>query len=108
MTRGLSTLRTAMATRLPQRLFAVVRGPGEDEEEVREAVEVAHALAADVVAAGDRPALGAAADGPADVQLRGRGRAARQHEGLEWRKAGVHVVARALQPGGLLGHQPQA
>src|SRR3954453_13201648 len=107
MSRGLSTLRSAMATRLPQRLFAVVRGPREDEEQVREAVQVAHALAADVVAAGDRPALGAAADGPAYVQLRGRGRAARQHEGLEWGQAGVPVVARALQTGGLLGHQRQ-
>ena len=49
---------------------------GEDEQQVREPVEVAHDLGVGVLDE-DRAALGAAADGAADVQVRG-GRACRR------------------------------
>ena len=78
--------RSAVASWLPQRLgrpaatFAAAR---EDEQQVREPVEVAHALGVDLLAAGDRAPLGAPADGAADVQLGGGERAAGQDEGLQ-------------------------
>ena len=75
-----------------------VRRAREDEQQVREAVEVAHALGVDLVAAGDRAPLGAPADGAADVQLRRRRRAAGQHERLQVRQLGVDLVARLLEP----------
>jgi len=41
------------------------------------------------------------------VQVRGRGRPARQHEGLQRRQRGVHLVAALLQPGDLLRQHAQ-
>ncbi len=52
--------------RLPQRLVATVGRAAQDEEQVREPVEVAHDLRVAVLHQ-DRPTLGAAADGAADV-----------------------------------------
>ena len=49
-----------------------VGGAAEDEQQVREPVQVAHDLGVAVLADGDRAPLGAAADGAADVQLRRR------------------------------------
>src|SRR5687767_14937010 len=97
----------AIAAWLPERLVARVGRAREDEEQVREAVEVAHALAVDLVAAVDRAPLGAPADGTADVQL-GRGwRAARKHERLQRGQIGVDLVARLFQPRRLLRREPQ-
>src|SRR5687768_10054608 len=101
------SISSAIAAGLPERLVALVRRAGEDEEQVREAVEVAHALAVDLVAAVDRAPLGAAADGAADVQLRRGGAPAGQHEGLQRLELGVHLVARLLQPFRLLGSEAQ-
>jgi membrane-associated phospholipid phosphatase len=76
-------LPSAVRARLPQRLAAArgdVEAAGQDEQQVREPVQVAHALGVDGLAAGDRPPLRAPAHRAADVQLGGGGRAAGQHE----------------------------
>ena len=70
--------RSAVAARLPQRLVAGVGGAAEDEQQVREAVQVAHHLGAALLAAGDGQPLGAAAHGPAHVQVGGRRRCRRE------------------------------
>ena len=58
---------SAKAAGLPERLFALVGGAAEDEQQVREPVEVSDRLRVDHVAAGDHPPLGAPTDGPAHV-----------------------------------------
>src|SRR5205085_5346068 len=67
------------SARLPQRLVARVGPEAEDEEQVREPVEVAHDLGVGVLDE-QRAALGAAADRAADVQPRGGGRPAREQD----------------------------
>ena len=70
----------------------------EDEEQVREPVEVAHDLGVGVLDE-QRAALGAAADGPADVQLRGRRRSRRAaRSDFSGSSAGVDLVAGVLEP----------
>ena len=77
----------------------------EDEQQVRQPVQVAHDLRVALRADGDRASLGAAADGAADVQVRGGGRAAGDHERAQRRKRRVDLVAGPLQPLGVLrGH----
>ena len=104
----LVTTRLAVAARLPQRLRAAIGSAREDEQQVAEAVEVADDLGLYLGAAGDRQALGAAAHGPAHVQLgRGRG-AARQHEAVQRLERRVDLVAALLEPGRLLRDDAQA
>src|SRR5215212_1854070 len=93
----------AIAARLPERLVPVVRRPREDEEQVGQPVEVADALAVDLVAAVDRAPLGTAADG----QLRGGRAAAGEHERPQRLHPGVDLVAGPLQPCRLLWDEPQ-
>ena len=103
--RGRARSCSAVASRLPQGLGRArgrIHPAREDEQQVREPVEVAHALGVDLVAAGQRAALGAAADGAADVQLGGGERAAGEHEGLQRGELGVGLVAGALEPRRLL------
>src|ERR1700684_1786184 len=76
----------------------VVRRAAEDEQQVGEAVEVAHDLRIALLADGDRAPLGAAADGAADVQMRGGWRAAGDHERAQRLERRVDLVARVLQP----------
>ena len=80
-----------------------VRGAAEDEQQVREAVEVADDLGVGLLADGDRAPLGAPADGAADVQLRRCGRAAGDHERAQRLELGVDLVAALLEPLGVLG-----
>jgi membrane-associated phospholipid phosphatase len=71
---------------VPERLLAHTRGAqrihgaAEDEQQVRQSVEVAHDLWIDVLPDGNRATLGTAADGAADMQVGSGGRAAGNHE----------------------------
>src|SRR5215216_1116177 len=80
MRRGYGRRELAPGARLPERLVAVVGAAREDEEQVREPVEVADDVGRRVLHV-QRPTLGAPADRAADVQLRGGARPARQDEG---------------------------
>ena len=77
-----------------------VRGAGQDEEQVREPVEVGERLRGDRlgVGQGHGRALGAAADGARVVQGRGGGAPAGQDEAGEVRERLVDLVAPALEP----------
>ena len=57
----------AIPARLPQRLIAAVGAPAEDEQQVRQPVQVADHLRVQLIAAGNREPLRAPAHGPADV-----------------------------------------
>src|SRR6185295_17726353 len=85
--------RLPVAPRLPQGLLARIRAAAEDEEQVREAAEVAHDLGVAVLDL-DRAALGAAAHGPADVEVRGGLRTPREDERPQRRERRVDLVAR--------------
>ena len=63
---------------------------------------------ADLIAAVHRQALGAPAHRPAHVQVRSGGTPAREHERAQRRELGVHLVTALLEPGRLLGGDPQA
>ncbi len=66
----------SLAAGLPQRLVRPVRRPGEDEQQIAQAVQVADGPGADRVPAGNGAPLGAPAHGPAHVQLSAGGRPA--------------------------------
>ena len=72
----------------------------QDEEEVREPVQIRHHERPDLhrLRRRDRLALGAAADRPRDVERGGRRGAAGQHEAPELGKVGVEPVAVRLEP----------
>ncbi len=77
-----------------RRAGGAVQAPTGDEEEVREAVQVAPRRLAHLLALAelDQRALGAPADGARKMCRRGRSRAARQDEFLERRQLGVPAL----------------
>ena len=86
-----------------------VRRAAEDEEQVGEAVEVAHDLGVDLLAAGDRARRSARRQTVRQTcSCAAAGRAAGDHERLQRRERGVDLVAALLQPRGLLGRDAQA
>ena len=96
-----------VAPRFPQRLFAARRPPAEDEQQVREPVQVADHLGVELIAAGDREPLRSPADRAADMQVgRGRG-SSRKDERLQRLEGRIDLVAALLEPLGLLGDDPE-
>ena len=101
---GTTTSRPASPARragLPERLLARrVRGAGEHEEQVGEAVQVdgASGLTGRSRRGREHLALGAAAGGARDVQARGRLGAAREHEAAQLGQRRVRLVAVGLEP----------
>jgi len=85
----------------------LVGGAGEREEQVGEAVEIAHDLGADAggvgVGEGDGVALGAATDGAGEVQRGGGGGPAGQDEGVQGREGGLQADDLGLERGGARG-----
>ena len=88
----------------------VVDGAARDEQEIRQAVDVAAAppprRSSPGVGELDDQALGAPADGAREMQIGGGRRAARQHEGAQRRELGVErvdLVLRAASPARLDG-----
>jgi len=77
-----------------------------DSEELRKRLLYDAGVA--VLADCDRAPLCAAADGAADVQVRGGGRAAGDHERAQRGERGVDLVAGALEPLGVVGADAQA
>jgi len=84
-----------------------VGGAGEDEEQVGEAIEIAHDLGADArgvgMGEGDGVALGAATRGTGEVQRAGGGGPAGQDEGVQGREGVPQAVDLGLQGGGARG-----
>ena len=78
-------------------------GAGEaagDEKMVGEAVQIFHRRFANLIAARqfDREPLCAAADRAGEVKMRRRRCPAGQHEAVEWREIGVHLVDLGFEP----------
>ena len=77
---------------------AMIGDSGENEQEIREAVNVAQQHRIDRRIEGDDAALGAAADGARDVQ-RGAGRgAAGENEAPQRRQLGLELIDQPLEP----------
>src|SRR5581483_9336515 len=92
---------------LPQRLAALVGAAAEDEEQVREPVQVAHDLGVEQFGAADREPLRSPAHSSADVQLGRAGSAPGQYQRLQRLKVGVYLIATLLEPLALIGRDPQ-
>ena len=89
------------AARQPERLLAAQVGAArEDEEQVGEPVQIDRGERVDRPAPGriDDLELGAAADGPRDVQPCSRLVPAREDEARQFRQAGVRLVAVGFEP----------
>ena len=104
-------VRAAVRAGLPQHVAVGVGGPGQDEQQVGQPVEVARRLGVGALSVGgqQRPdaALGPPGDRAGRVQERGQGSTAGEHERGQRRQLCVGRVAGRLQPLGVGGGDPQ-
>ena len=97
---GAMTPRTLTAARLPFgfcRARAMIRRPGEDEQQIRQAVHIAHEHGIDRRIERDDAPLGAAADGARHVQRGAGRRSTRQDEAAQRRQLRLETIDQLLR-----------